>query len=262
MLSRGPGDGPWDLARLTEQYLQGGHDGLNMRFTHPAAFKSLDFLEDCTGLRYLEVNGRIRDDLASFRLPDLRELVLLTRSPRAIPGFAAAGLTRLGIDDRPGKEHIAELRQLRELLIWYWKGTDLSFLGDAPPPLRSLRLEGRKQLATLDGIEGCRDLSELWVRDAQVESLEPLRELTGLRVLRLMPGYQPKVRTRLDLSVLTGMKGLETIALVYTGEIVSLRPLRELPALREVRIRADILDGDLSPLDDLPADAVVVRPDE
>ncbi|TYB48767.1 hypothetical protein [Actinomadura chibensis] len=85
---------------------------------------------------------------------------------------------------------------------------------------------------------------------------------SGFRMLRLMPGYRPKVRTRLDLSVLTGIKGLETITLAYTGDIVSLRPLRELPALREVRIRADILDGDLSPLDDLPADAVVARPDE
>ncbi|MFI0411134.1 hypothetical protein [Actinomadura sp. 3N508] len=199
--------------------------------------------------------------MASFRLPDLRELALLTRSPRAIPGFAAKRLLGLGIHDRPGKEYIAELQKLRELQIGLWKGVDLSFLGASAPPLRVLRLEGKKQLAALDGIEGCQDLTELQVRHAQVESFAPLQSLASLRTLRILPGYQPKMRTRLDLSALTGMKNLEVLAIVYTGEVVSLQPLRALPALHDVRLGGvDVLDGDLSPLDDLPTDATVVGP--
>lgn len=263
VLSHGPADGPWDLPQLQQRFAEGGFNGLNIRFIHPAAFKSLDFLLGMEGLQYLEVNGRIRNDLAAFELPELRELTLATRSPRPIPGFASSSLTRLGIDDRDGKDHIATLERLQELAIWLWKGPDLTFLDDVELPLRKLRLEGKKQLAALDGIAGCRNLAEVEVREARIESLEPLSGLTDLRSLRILSGYRAKGETCLDLSDLTSLKGLEVLNVCDAGAIRSLRPLRDLPALRDVRLGGtEILDGDLSPFSSLSAHATVVGPDE
>lgn len=262
VLSRGPGDGPWDLPRLQQRFAEGGFNGLNIRFIHPAAFKSLDFLLGLEGLQYLEVTGRIRNDVAAFQLPELRELSLATRSPRPVPGFASSSLTFLGIDDRDGKDHIAALEGIQELAIWLWKGQNLAFLDDAELPLTTLRLEGRKQVAALDGIAGCRKLVEVQVREARIESLEPLSGLTALRSVRVLPG-PTKGEACLDLSHLTGLQGLEELHLVRAGAIRSLRPLLDLPALRDVRLRdTEILDGDLSPLTALSARATVVRPDE
>lgn len=263
VLSHGPADGPWDLPQLQQRFAEGGFNGLNIRFIHPAAFKSLDFLLSLEGLQYLEVNGRIRNDVAAFELPELRELTLATRSPRPIPGFASSSLTRLGIDDRDGKDHIATLESLQELAIWLWKGQNLTFLHDAELPLRKLRLEGMKQVAALDGIASCRNLAEVEVREARIESLKPLSGLTALRSVRILPGYRAKGEACLDLSDLTRLKGLEELRLVYAGAIRSLRPLLDLPALRDVRLRGtEITDGDLSPLSSVSARANAVRPDE
>lgn len=263
VLSHSPADGPWDLPQLQQRFADGGFNGLNIRFIHPAAFKSLDFLVGLEGLQYLEVNGRIRNDVAAFELPELRELTLATRSPRPIPEFASSSLTRLGIDDRDGKDNIATLEGLQELAIWLWKGRNLAFLHGAELPLRKLRLEGKKQVAALDGIAGCRNLAEVEVREARIESLEPLSGLTALRSVRVLSGYRAKGEACLDLSNLTRLKGLEELHLCDAGAIRSLRPLLDLPALRDVRLGgAEILDGDLSPLSSLSTRATVVRPDE
>lgn len=248
VLSHGPADGPWDLPQLQQRFAEGGFNGLNVRFIHPATFKNLDFLLGLGGLQYLEVTGRIRNDVAAFEVPELRELSLATRSPRPIPGFESASLTRLGIDDRDGKDHIAALKNLQELAIWLWKGQNLAFLHDAELPLRKLHLEGKKQVATLDGIAGCRNLAKVQAREARIKSLEPLSGLTALRSVRILPG-STKGEACLDLSDLTRLQGLEELHLVYAGAVRSLRPLLALPALRDVRLRGtEILDGDLSPL--------------
>lgn len=180
VLSKGPLDGPWDLAALRQRFVEGGFDGLNLWFMSPAAFKNLDFLADYNDLQYLEVTGKLNNDVAAFRLPALKELVLLTKSTRPIPGFASPDLVRLGFDDRPGKELVAGLRSLRELLVWRWRGTDLRFLGSPPPPVQLLRIDGMRQIVTLHGLEECWTLTELEVRESRVESLAPLRGLENI----------------------------------------------------------------------------------
>ncbi|WP_345469189.1 hypothetical protein [Actinoallomurus oryzae] len=151
---------------------------------------------------------------------------------------------------------------LQELAIWLWKGQNLAFLDDAELPLRKLRLEGKKQVATLEGLSGCRELAEVEVREARIESLEPLSGLTALRSVRVLPG-PTKGEACLDLSDLTRLQGLEELHLVYAGAVRSLRPLLDLPALRDVRLRGtEILDGDWSPLSSLATRTTVVRPDE
>jgi hypothetical protein len=119
-----------------------------------------------------------------------------------------------------------------------------------------------KQVAALDGIAGCRNLTELEVREARIESLAPLSGLTALRSVRVLPG-PTKGEACLDLADLIRLQGLEELHLVYAGAVRSLRPLLDLPALRDVRLGGtEILDGDLSVLSSLSTRANVVRPDE
>jgi hypothetical protein len=81
--------------------------------------------------------------------------------------------------------------------------------------------------------------------------------------VRILPGYRAKGEACLDLSDLTRLKGLKELRLVYAGAIHSLRPLLDLPALRDVRLRGtEITDGDLSPLSSVSARANAVRLDE
>lgn len=261
VISHGPSDGPWDIARMREQYIRGSFNGVNLRFYISPPFKRLDFLLDFPGLQYVEVTGRINADTSVFELPDLRELCLLTKSSRAIPGFASPALTFLGLDDRPGKEAIASLGELKELAIWRWRGTDLRFFG-AGLPLEVIRIEGMRQLSSLDGIETCRSLSTLEIRGTRVESLRPLADLTNIRRLRLWSG-NAKGDARLDLSDLSTSENLEEINLVRAGSVQSLRPLLGFPRLREVRLgEINIIDGNLDPLNELPAGAVIVGPND
>ena len=263
VLSKGPLDGSWDLAALRESYLDGGFEGLNLRFMSPPPFPSLDFLADYDDLRYLEINtGRLNGDLPAFRLPALEELILLTRSSRAIPGFASPALARLGFDDRPGKELIAGLDRLRDLLIWRWRGPDLGFLGDKPPPLRVLRLDGTgRQEVSLAGIENCANLAELQVGESRVCSLAPLAGLQDLQELRILPRYRAAGESVLDLDDLLGLKNLRQLHLIYVGAVRSLRPLLQMPALRDLCLGpVDVADGDLSPLYDLPDSVELAGP--
>jgi hypothetical protein len=255
VLSKGPADGRWDLAVLRERYLAGAFNGLSLRFMSPPPFENLDFLAEYTDLAYLEitVEGRLNYDLPAFGLPALKELVLLTKSARRIPGFASPDIIRLGFDDRPGRELVAGLRKLRELLVWRWRGTDLRFLGSPPPPLRVLRIDGMRQPLTLDGIEECGGLAELEIGGSRVQSLRPLRGLTNLRKITIIPAHRATGDACLDLADLTGLVKLEQLVLGYVGKVRSLRPMLDMPALREFRcVTDDIADRDLSPLSKLP----------
>jgi hypothetical protein len=255
VLSKGPLDGSWDLAALLQKYLDGGYDGLNLRFASPPPFGSLDFLGDYNRLRYLEINAeKLGYDLPAFGRPELEELILLTKSTRPIPGFASARLVRLGLDDRPGKGQIASLKDLRELLIWRWREANLGFLGDQPLPLRKLHLEGSGRKPTaLNGIEVCRGLVELEVVGPRVESLQPLRALDGVEAIKILPSYRATGDAVLDLDDIAHLKSLKELHLIYVGAIRSLHPLLELPALQDLRLGpVDIGDGDLSPLSRMP----------
>lgn len=254
VLSKGPLDGPWDLATLRENFVRGGFNGLNLRFSSPPPLKDLDFLTDYEGLEYLEVTGNISNDLAAFRLPNLRELLLLTKSSRKIPGFTSPNLVRLGFDDRPGRDLVSNLSSLQELMVWRWRGTDIRFLGSPPPPIKKLRIDGMRQLISLHGIEECLRLTDLEVRESRVEGLGPMSSLVNLERIRIFPAYRAKGDTCLDLAELLPLKKLKQLNLIYVGAIRSLWPLLQMPSLRDLRLGdVEISDGDLSPLYELPS---------
>ena len=67
----------------------------------------------------------------------------------------------------------------------------------------------------------------------------------------------------LDLSHLAGLHQLEELRITYAGAVQSVRPLLDLPSLRDVRLRGTrILDPDETPLERLRETAEVLGPDE
>lgn len=235
----------------TERYVSGGYDTVVL--TPERGDKvTLDFLRDLPNLRGIDIDGPVRDDTPVFDVPSLEVLTLLTRSKKPLRLDALPNLRELAVHDRPGLDGVAALT-LRRLLVAGWRGADLTFLGDQPE-LGYLRVEGRKQRARLDGVERAPRLDELMVLDVCLESVEPLRGLANLRELHLtgvpgMPAEQPW-----DLSALAGKPRLAWFHAGHQGPIRSLAPLRDLPALTSVGVGvgAEILDGDLSVLVDLP----------
>jgi hypothetical protein len=255
-----PDDGPWSEA-ATQRYLDGGYHGVYLQLGRGTKSPHLEFLREVPGLRYLEVNGKVIDDTAAFRIPELEELILLTGSKRAIPTLEdLAELGRLGIDDRPGKESIRHASKLQHLTIWRWKGPDLRFLASSSQ-LRSLRIEGTMNLVSLAGVEGCPDLREIEMTQLRVDTLQPLAQLSSLKTLRLIGSPRIDETPHLDLVDIVGLRNLEQLTLTYAGEVRSLRPIARMPALTEVRLRGThLVDNDLEPLSALPPTVTVVGP--
>lgn len=219
---------------------------------------TLDFVRELPGLRCVYVEGPVKDDTPVFDVAGLESLTLLTRSKKPLSLDRLPLLRELAVHDRPGIEGIRELRSLRELTVVRWEGKDLAFLGDKPE-LRFLRLEGRKNRAWLDGVEGAPELDELMVLDVCVESIESLRGLRKLREVQLTGVDGLTAAQPWDLSVIEGMERLEWFRAPFNGPVRSLAPVRTLPSLRGVSIGlgAEILDGDLSVFAELPSDVIV-----
>jgi hypothetical protein len=254
------GVGAWTDA-APRAYVNGEYNGVYYQFERAVRHTNLNFLRVLPHLRYVEINGRVTDDTAVFGLPNLEELILLTRCRRPIPEIRAP-LKRLAFDDRPGKERLATLSALQGLVVWGWRGQDLQFAAPIGS-LEKIKLEATNQLISLNGLQSCRNLAELEILDARAISLVPLRELTHLRVLRLIGSPDIDQEVVLDLSDIAGVAELEDVTITYAGAVKSLKPLLEMPRLREVRLRQTlVLDDDLSPLDRLPEGTTVVGPSD
>jgi hypothetical protein len=238
-----------------------GSDGVYLRVERGAGLDDVEFLADFPSLRYVEISGRVEDDTASFGLPGLEELILLTRCQVPIPASTSA-LARIGFDDRPGKDALSAITGLRELSMWLWDGPDFTFLG-RQPQLSRLTVEGKRSVYSLSGLELCDALVDVELKEMRAESLRPIRGLTKLRRLWLLgnrqAGGSPNV---LDLADLPG-SDLEELRLIYGGAVGSVRPLTALGKLRDVRLRGTtVADADLTPLTELADRAIVVGPDD
>jgi hypothetical protein len=242
----------------TKGYASSGCDGVKYRARRPVARKaSLDFLRDVHGLRAADLEGRFPDDTPAFDVPTLETLMLHTKCAAPLDLTHLPDLLEFGVDHRPNLEAIRGLASLAGLEVWEWEGGDLGFLG-AKPALKSLRLEGTKNSAgSLAGIEDCPALEELTVLDTRLEGIEPLRALPALRRLQITQ-RRPSDGAPWDLSALTTAGDLTWLTLTFCGPVESVRPLLQLPALRDVRLRGTtIVDGDIQPLIDLPGEVVV-----
>jgi hypothetical protein len=245
---------------LRDTYTAGSYSGLVLQVERGAKLKDVEFLNRLPNLRYLEISGSVRDDSRAFQLPELQELVLLTRSKAPVPNLVRSNLRRVGIDSQRDLRELSRLDDLTDLSLWLWAGSDFTFLG-RKPKLRKLRVEGAKQIASLAGLDGCPNLEEVELVDLRVRSLAPLADAQALKRLWILGRPEMPEWTTLDLADLSQLHELVELRVTNAGAVRSVQPLAGFRNLRDFRIGGtDIADGDLSPLKDLSTRATVVGP--
>lgn len=247
-------DRGWSESDVLRRYRQVGEPaGLRVRRVPGSGLKlaSVDFLRGMPGLEFLDVQVPVADDRAAFVLPQLKTLTLLTGSRHTVPAALPSNLDVVVMWARPGLEALAQLGRLRRLVLGRWRGPDLSFLAGAPA-LEELRVEARYGTYALTGLASCDRLSEIWMSEMRVESLETLAPLRGLRKLWVTGKIGAPGGPRLDLSALSSMPLLEELRLLSAGSVVSLAPLLALTHLRDARFAGTaIMENDPAIVEEL-----------
>lgn len=249
-------DGPWE-AGAADRYRKGEFDGLSLSSGAEWAPADLEFLRELPGLRYLDVNAKVPNDLAAFHLDGLEDLTLVTGSRRAVPDVLQPSLRRLCLTDRPGIAVAERWPALERLRLGGWRGSDLEFLRGSER-LSSVHLEGRRQHGRLDGIETCRSLVEFTSINYSIEDSAPLRQLQGMREVKLMaaPPTQPHRRiSGADLAAAS----LEKIWISNADRLNDIDVLSALPRLRNLRlVRCHVTAEDTRALAAFPTTKVEV----
>jgi len=144
------------------------------------------------------------------------------------------------------------LKALRSLLIFGWKGKDISVLADAPASLEELSLLASDTLVDIKGVEKMTGLKTLILNmDKELADVSPVAGLKGLRWLGLpqkitKEQFAAVVKEHPDLAVLelvacegaedltplAGLKGLQAVVLL--GPYKNTDVLRGLKSLRFV----------------------------
>lgn len=249
-----------ELDGLKREFESAGYELLWLRVRPPAKLRDLSFLHDIQGIRELDVQGSVQDDTHAFRIQGLRSLALLTRCHRPIPAVDFGGLTELALDNRPGLEHLQDIHRLETLRIFGWPGTSFAFLG-TQSNLSTLRVEGRRQVSSLEGLDSCPGLEDVELLDMRVSGLAPLAAAQQLRKLWILGHDTNSEHVTLDLAHLADLQHLAELRITQCGRVRSLRPVATFTSLTDFRIRdTEVLDGDLTPLTQLAAHARVVGP--
>ena len=211
--------------------------------------EDLSFLRGMTQLRTLEISGSYRESAPV--LNDLTDLSNLTKLTDLRLNAAVASLD--------GLENLTALRTLQ----MYGSGstyTDVDALaGLTSLTVLRLPMHGGKNTFQINGLAGLTNLTELDM-ECSVESLEPLRGLTGLRVLSIQNGYSSSGKAFSSLEPLSGLTNLTQLSV--RGDVAgSLSALSGLTELRVLQIQQEDRDytrwedreviRDLSPLSGL-----------
>ena len=246
-------EAPWS-AEDAKLYRTTDRNACDFRTKTKRAASSLRFLTDLDPLLGLTLQGGFREDAVVFGLTHLRCLILMNRAEGQLDLGTLPDLEVLALDNRPGLEQISNCPSLKSFVVWSWRGTDMAAMR-AAPALEHLKLEGKGQDFSFDGLQGAQSLRACQLFDVCPIDLSALAPLTQLQFLRVVA---PRIGSKhqLDLSPLASLTSLVWLTLDYCGSIPSLAPLRQLPSLAGVSIvGTDVRDGDLRPLLDLPPGA-------
>jgi len=226
-------DGAWADGGV-ERYRREGFNGLDLTPGGEWTPADLEFLEELEGLRFLEVRGKVPDDLVAFRHEELEELTLATGSRRRVPEVVRPQLKALCLADRPGVEVAQRWPNLERIRIGGWRGIDLGQVVGAAR-LSRVYLEGRRQQGTLRGVETCTSLTELISINYSIEDTAPLTGLDNLREVRLMAASPTPSHGRVSFADLAG-PDLRRIWISNARNLLDFDALRSLPRLRELRL--------------------------
>ncbi|MGW6395743.1 hypothetical protein ACWFR1_35780 [Streptomyces sp. NPDC055103] len=247
-------DEQWDPA-YAERFTDGTCDGLvvGAPTRRRAAGPDLAFLPGLPGLRSLRVLNGIADLSPVERCAELERLHLPVSVSRELDLSGLTHLRELEIPWPAGARSIHALTSVEDLVIPEWKGASLSVLG-AKPVLRKLRIESvRNHVTDMEGAGLFPALDELRVYDGRLAHSELLAGADRLTDVSLLSAKTDAI------TFVAGLPRLRRLELENSGDITSLAPVANHPALREVILSGStrVTDGDLSPLVDNPRLAFV-----
>ncbi|MFI8287512.1 hypothetical protein ACIGBL_00060 [Streptomyces sp. NPDC085614] len=239
-------DEPWDPA-YTERFEDGTCDGLVIgapvrRKSGPAV--DLAFLPDVEGLRSLRILSGVADLSPVTRCPGLVRLGLPVSATSELD---LAGLPELRELEAPWPvvaRSLPLLAALDVLVLPEWKGASLSALG-SKPVLRKLRLESsREHVTDMEGAALFPALRELRIYGGRLARSELLAGAAALEDVSLLAAKTDAI------DFVGALALLQRLELENSGDIASLAPVADHPALREVTVSGStrVVDGDLSPL--------------
>ena len=231
-----------------------------------AELSDLTPLSGMTQLRNLGMSDGVNDSLSKIEdiapLSGLTQLEELTMAVRSLTDLSPlAGLTHLKTLRLYGAISISDLSPLSGMKALEvlqltnnhansYVGTDLNALQPLTH-LKTIRLnvDGLTDLSPLAGLTELEELN-MYGFEGTYSSLEPLRELTALRVLVLPRRSDAANRQhRCSLNLLAGFTDLEEVRL--DGDTSDLSPLSGLTKLRTLTLYNGYLMTDLSPLSQL-----------
>ncbi|MGW0950597.1 hypothetical protein ACWCRF_17025 [Streptomyces sp. NPDC002405] len=208
----------------------------------------ISFLLDVQGVRSLRVLRGVSDLTPVMYCASLERLWI---SEFYTQQLDLSQLVRLCEAEIPWKAAVRSLPRLvsvEELTVTRWKGTSFSVLA-AKPALQRLRLEvARSAVTSAEGADMFPRLQELRLYSGRLRDSRLLADAHQLRNVALLS-------TKTDsVAFVAALPCLERLELENSGDIETLAPLAEHPALREVLITGStrISDGDLAPIADNP----------
>ena len=230
--------------------------GLDVNYTRGFDGDDLDFLGDLAGttIRRLSVVDHELEDLSPLlRLaPQLEHLTVRTPSTQTLD---LARFPRL-VSYRGPWAHVRDTitwgTRVERLMLEGYAETDLAALQDLPS-LTAVRLDRPERLRLLRGV-GPPAPAPLRAPRAPPHRRRRLEAATGLRLLELIGS--PSTR---GLELIGGCTELEELTLSGCGPIPSIGWVRDLRRLRRFELlgATPVVDGDLTPLTELPALAQV-----
>ncbi|WP_198949943.1 hypothetical protein [Kineosporia sp. A_224] len=228
-----PGDdGPWS-ADAAREFAARGCRKLSMRVPAGVTVPDLDFVTSIPGLTGFEFEGRVRDDGAAFAVEGLQELTLVTNR-RTVPDVVNPALRRLYVNFRPALDVARLAPALEWLRVGRFGGDDLEWLRGASS-LLTVDLEGRRQEASLAGVEECHALVTLRSVGVAVRDSTPLRGLARLEQVKLLSRRPSRPHGPMDLSAIGG-DALGTLWIGHAPTVLGVGDLVTRPRLRDVRL--------------------------
>ena len=223
-------------------------------------FRDLSLVESMPRLRYLHVRSDGRPSLDPVGgLRQLQALIISTGGLRGALdplGFSDLRWLRIGLGGKGGARALPAIQRGHPGLEWLSlrevKVRTATELCAGFPRLRALRIGFADYLRELGNLAATTpNLEKLALHLTQIQSLEGVRGLQGLRTLEVFGG---RVRDLAPVGSLTGLR----YAFLGVPDVESIEPLRHHPSLRMVGLTM-AATPDLSVLASIPGLAAVKR---
>lgn len=231
----------------TRLYIEHGYNSVDYAvYGELARGEDLSFLRDLPGLKGLSLDGDIRDDTVVFDLYQLEGLTNFLPIKKPLRLERLSRLEDLSLRWRPGMESVAPLQRLTYIEGYRWAGESLESLGDKPE-LDFLRLEiKRKHRLSLKGVRGLTKLRKLWLAYGETTDWQEVASVPSLQEI-VVDGCKG-----IDLEAVCQLPNLRILRIINGGSLASLAPLRNVPTLEEFASDSDVVDGEMTPLLELP----------